>query len=398
MDEHDPQACATCGCTLSTDAATGYSAESGWRINLDSTYIDQDELRSGGRRATPRHVVDQPSDSSLGGGEIEHGTTNRYLNLTAAYRFNADWGLSLLVPYVSRAHDTYGVQLQPYTPTESAPDQLSHANVSSLGDLKLLASYQGFLPTHNLGVQFGVKLPTGNYGGETEDGDFVGTPVRFRDGPAATSALDSSLQAGTGSTDLIVGAYYFQPISQDFDAFVNGQFQGAVAERMDRSGADFRPGNLATMSLGLRYEAHADWVPQLQLNLLHKSADQGALADRPDTAGNVAYLSPGISASLGKRLQVYAFVQVPAGPSDRVQGRHAAGGFLRSTAAARLVRRRILSALAGALLAACLPGMASAGVDELVVGKLAPPITLTLLDGSHIATRDLRGKVVVISS
>ena len=305
------QACATCGCTLSTDAATGYTAESGWRINLDTTYIDQDELRTGGSRATPRQVVDQPSDSTLGGGEIEHGTTNRYLNLTAAYRFNAAWGVSLLLPYVSRAHDTYGVQLQPYAPTESAPDQLSHANVSSLGDIKLLASYQGFLPTHNLGLQFGVKLPTGNYGGETEDGDFVGTPVRFRDGPAAGSALDSSLQAGTGSTDLIVGAYYFQPISQDFDGFVNGQFQSAVAERMDASGANFRPGNLTTMSLGVRYEAHANWVPQLQLNLLHKSADQGALADRPDTAGNVAYLSPGVSVSLGQRLQAYAFVQVP---------------------------------------------------------------------------------------
>lgn len=305
------QACATCGCTLSTDAATGYSAESGWRLNLDYTTIDQNELRSGSSRATAQQVVDRPSDPSLGGGEIEHGTSNRYLNLTAAYRFNADWGVSVLVPYVTRTHDTYGVQLQPYTPAENAPDQLSHADVSSLGDIKMLASYQGFLPTHNLGVQFGVKLPTGNYGGETEDGTFVGTPVRFKDGPVAGDALDSSLQAGTGSTDLIVGAYYFQPISQDFDGFVNGQFQAAVSERMDAAGANFRPGNLATMSLGVRYEAHANWVPQLQLNLLHKSADQGAFADQPDTAGTVAYLSPGISASLTKTLQLYAFVQVP---------------------------------------------------------------------------------------
>jgi len=183
--------------------------------------------------------------------------------------------------------------------------------VSSLGDIKLLASYQGFLPTHNLGVQLGVKLPTGNYGGETEDGTFVGTPVLFKNGPGAGQALDSSLQAGTGSTDLIVGAYYFQPISQNFDGFVNGQFQAAVSERMSAAGANYRPGNLATMSIGVRYEAHADWVPQLQLNLLHKSADQGAFADQPDTEGTVAYLSPGISASITKKLQIYAFVQVP---------------------------------------------------------------------------------------
>ncbi len=48
--------------------------------------------------------------------------------------------------------------------------------------------------------------------------------------------LDTSLQPGTGSTDLIVGAYYYQAISQDFDAFVNGQFQAAVATKLDQVG------------------------------------------------------------------------------------------------------------------------------------------------------------------
>lgn len=304
-------ACATCGCTLSTDAATGYSTASGWRINLDDTYINQDRLRHGSGRASPGQVVDQPSDPSLGGGEIEKGTVNRYINLGATYRFNADWGVSLVVPYVIRDHETYGTQLAPYTPGETAPDQVSGARVAGLGDVKLVGSYQGFLPTHNFGVQLGIKLPTGNYGGQTDDGTFVGHPVTFHSGPGLGQSLDSSLQAGTGSTDLIVGAYYYQPVSQDFDMFVNGQFQAAVSERLDRPGADFRPGNLASVSFGLRYEAHADWVPQLQVNMFHRSADQGAFADTPDTAGTVAYLSPGISASLARNLQFYAFVQLP---------------------------------------------------------------------------------------
>jgi len=227
------------------------------------------------------------------------------------YRFNADWGVSFVVPYVIRDHDTYGTQLAPYTPGETAPDQVSGAHVAGLGDVKLIGSYQGFLPTHNFGVQFGIKLPTGHYGGQTDDGMLVGRPTTFHSGPGLGQSLDSSLQAGTGSTDLIVGAYYFQPVSQDFDMFVSGQFQAAVRERLDRPGADFRPGNLASASFGLRYEAHADWVPQLQVNVFHRSADQGAFADRPDTAGTVAYLSPGISASLGRNLQLYAFVQLP---------------------------------------------------------------------------------------
>jgi hypothetical protein len=304
-------ACATCGCTLSTDAATGYSATSGWRINIDYTFINQNQLRSGSSRATPQQVVNQPSDASLGGGEIEKGTINRYINVSATYRFNADWGVTFLVPYVTRDHETYGTQLAPYTPSETASDQISGAHVAGIGDAKIIASYQGFLPTHNLGVQFGVKLPTGDYGGQAEDGNLVGHPVTFNTGPNLGQSLDSSLQAGTGSTDLIVGGYYFQPVSQNFDAFVNGQFQAAVKENLDTPGADYRPGNLATVSFGVRYEAHANWVPQLQINWLHKMADQGFLADRPDTEGTVAYLSPGISGSLSKNLQVYAFVQVP---------------------------------------------------------------------------------------
>jgi hypothetical protein len=304
-------ACATCGCTLSTDAATGYSTASGWRINVDYTYIDQDQLRSGSNRATPQQVVNQPSDPSLGGGEIEKGTINRYINVSATYRFNADWGMTFVLPYVLRDHDTYGTQLQPFTQAAIAPDQISNAHVAGIGDAKVLASYQGFLPTHNFGVQFGIKLPTGHYGGQTDDDTLVGHPTTFNSGPGLGQSLDTSLQAGTGSTDLIAGAYYFQPVSQNFDAFVNGQFQAAVSENLDAPGANYRPGNLASVSVGLRYEAHANWVPQVQINWFHKSADQGALADRPDTEGTVAYLSPGISGSLSENLQVYAFVQVP---------------------------------------------------------------------------------------
>jgi len=307
----DAQACATCGCTLSTDAATGYAAQAGWRVNIEYAYLDQDELRHGNGSVSPMQIVDQPSDPTAEASEIEKDTTNRYINLGISYHPNADWGFSALLPYVRRDHTTYGEQPPPFTPTEIAPDQLSAARVSGIGDLKLVASYQGFLPTHNFGVLAGVKLPTGRYGGENEDGVVTGHPVFFNSGPLRGEALDASLQAGTGSTDAIVGAFWYQPIAQDFDAFVNGQFQAAVAHRMDTPGVDFRPGNQLSVNLGLRYEAHANWVPQLQLNLLHKSADQGALADRSNTAGTVAYLSPGMSVSLRNNLQAYGFVQVP---------------------------------------------------------------------------------------
>ena len=200
------------------------------------------ELRIGTHSATPADVVNHPSNPSLGGGEIEQGTINRYLTLGVNYRPSADWNVNLLVPYVVRTHSTYGTQVQPYTAAETAPDQVSGAHVDSLGDIKLIGNYQGLLPTHNLGLQLGVKLPTGHYG----------TAVSFDHGPDAGSPLDASLQAGTGSTDVILGAYYYQAVSQDFDLFTNVQFQSAVAHQQNQPGNDFRPGNLETFSVGVR--------------------------------------------------------------------------------------------------------------------------------------------------
>ena len=302
-------ACATCGCTLSTDAAMGYSSASGWRVNLQYDYIDQDQLRSGTGTASAARVVNDPTT-----GELEHATVNRYFTAGINYSPSADWNFNLQVPYLVRTHSSYtDSTFAPFDDSQLDSANLSSSRSASLGDIKLIASYRSLLPTHNLGVQLGVKLPTGRYGGPNADGTGVvgRSPVTFSGGPSTGELLDTSLQPGTGSTDLIVGAYYYQAISQDFDAFVNGQFQAAIAQKLDQPDADFRPGNLGVLSVGLRYEANPKFVPQLQLNVSRKSHDQGALADAQDSAGTVAYLSPGITVSALKDTFVYAFVQVP---------------------------------------------------------------------------------------
>jgi hypothetical protein len=304
-------ACATCGCSLSSDAAMGYSAGTGWRITAEYNYIDQDQLRSGRSSISPSQAA--AINDAGGDQEIENDTINRYLNMGVSYAPSADWNFRLLLPYIDRSHTTYGSATNPLT-----QDDLSGATVTGLGDVKFIVSYQGLLPTHNLGLQLGVKLPTGDYGGPNADGSgTVGrNPTPFTTGPNAQNSspgnlLDTSLQAGTGSTDLIVGAYYYQAVSQNFDAFINGQFQAAVAHKLDQVGADFRPGNKTSVSFGVRYEANPQWVPQLQFNLTRNSADQGALADTEDTAGTVAYLSPGLTVMATKNLHVYGFIQLP---------------------------------------------------------------------------------------
>jgi cytochrome c biogenesis protein CcmG/thiol:disulfide interchange protein DsbE len=143
-----------------------------------------------------------------------------------------------------------------------------------------------------------------------------------------------------------------QAISQDFDAFVNGQFQSAIRQNLDQPGGDYRPGNLSTVSFGLRYEANPAVVPQLQINVTRKSADQGALAD---TAGN-------------------------------------------ADAAVSIARRAWLRAVLGCALGTGLSGWSRlAEASSLAVGKPAPPLVLHTLDGRSIDSRDLLGKVVILT-
>ncbi|MGH8688915.1 MAG: transporter, partial [Burkholderiales bacterium] len=185
-------ACATCGCTLSGDAATGYSTAAGWRVSLRYDYINQDQLRSGTGTASPAQVVDNPTT-----GELERDTLSRYLTLGVSYSPSAAWTVNLQIPYLVRTHSSY-------TDTTSAPfddSQLDLANLStsrsaSLGDVKAILSYQGLLPTHNLGLQLGVKLPTGRYGGADAAGTGVvgRRPITFSCGPSSGELLDTSLQ------------------------------------------------------------------------------------------------------------------------------------------------------------------------------------------------------------
>jgi hypothetical protein len=264
----------------------GYSALPGWRLSVEYDYLHQDELRSGTRSVS----------SVADGNELERETLNRYITTGLSYSPNSNWNINLLVPYVERTHSTYGE----FDSTQPLP-QLSTSRSSSLGDIRLIGSYQGLLATNNLGIQLSMKFPTGHYG----------TAVDFNAGPNVGTPLDASLQPGTGSTDVIVGAYYYQAVSQNFDVFVNAQFQSALAHHMDQPGDDYRPGNSTTVSFGVRYARSLQWVPQLQVNLLHKSRDQGALADLQSTAGNVAYLSPGLTAKIMANLHVYGFAQLP---------------------------------------------------------------------------------------
>jgi len=267
--------CATCGCSLSSDWETqGYSIVSGLKMDILYNFIDQTQLRHGTGSITQNQV---PL-----GQELETFTRNNYITLGFDYDFNSDWGTSIQLPYVIRDHATLGND-------HESPDS---SGTSSLGDMRLLARYQGFLPGHNLGVELGIKLPTGAF------------DVPFRSSPQ--NLLDRGLQPGTGTTDLIAGIYYFDRFSPDWGYFATATVQTALDYR-----DQYKPGTAENLTFGVRYTGIERFVPQLQINGRLSNRDNGGQADIADTGGALIYLAPGVTFEVSRTVSVFTFVQVP---------------------------------------------------------------------------------------
>jgi hypothetical protein len=211
------------------------------------------------------------------------------------YSFNSSWGVDLQVPYIFRSHSTLGTASDGTTPGDGGGQYDS--NTSSLGDVKIIGRYQGFTPQHNLGVMFGLKLPTGAHDDTAASSDPTSP------GPVA---IDRGLQPGTGTTDGILGVYYMDTLNKNWDYFGQAMVQKAL-----NSSDHYRPGDGVNLNVGLRYMGNAYVMPQIQLNLRHVEHDNGANADTISTGGTLAYFSPGVTVPLGKKVSLYSFVQVP---------------------------------------------------------------------------------------
>ena len=275
----DALACSSCGCTLNSDwASQGFKSNGGFSIDLRQDYLSQTDLRSGAGRVD-RGAITFPPDE-----EIQQKTINRITNLTLDYGFNADWGVSLQLPYVNRFHTTI----------VDGDTKISESRSSSIGDMRVLGRYQGFSPEHDWGVQFGLKLPTGRH------------DVNFRVGPQAGAPLDRGLQPGTGSTDLLLGVYTFGPINQNLDYFAQALLQVPL-----RGKDEFKPGVGANLTAGVRYVTGNAFVPHMQVNVRTERKESGDNADIPNSGATLVYLSPGATLTLTDQLKLYGFVQLP---------------------------------------------------------------------------------------
>ena len=272
-------ACSACGCTLNSDwASQGLASSGGWRFDLRDDYFDQDQLRSG-TDAVSRSSVAIPNEQ-----EVQQYTFNRNVTASLDYSPNKDWGVNVTLPWFDRSHATIA----------EGDTDVSTSHDSGIGDVRIVARYSGFDAQRTTGLMFGIKLPTGN------------TNDRFESGPAQGEIVDRGLQLGSGTTDVIVGVYHFGAFNQDWSYF--GQIMAQQALDYDDG---FKPGTGVNANLGIRYNASATLVPQLQINARVEKRELGINADIDNSGASLVYLSPGLTWTPMRQFSVFAFLQAP---------------------------------------------------------------------------------------
>jgi len=280
--------CGTTFCSVNTHWGTqGLVNDDTLRVDLRYSYAKADTFRAGSSKITP-----EPPNGS--GEEIENlRTINQMLNLNIDYAASTKWNVAVDLPFVMRDHTHTFDSLSPDAPI------VQQAKSNELGDVRVLGKYKFDSAEHHSGsgMSIGIKLPTGRIN-ETM------TPPDPAD-PTTPYALERSAQPGTGSTDLLLGAYYHNDIEDSpWGWFVSGQFQDAVNTR-----DEYRPGNMFNLDLGAHYPFAPALTGLLQLNAQYKSRDTGLKAN-PASGGHSLNLSPGLSYVLAPKTNLYGFVQI----------------------------------------------------------------------------------------
>ena len=192
------------------------------------------------------------------------------------YMFNRSWGIQAEVPYVYRTFKTG----EPAT-----------FNWGDLGDIRVKGIYTGFSPDLSTGVNFGFKLPTGNY---THDG------------------VDRDTQIGTGSTDLLLGGFHRGNLGRNNRRswFAQAQLDLPMLTR-----DQYRPGLEVDAAAGIYYNGwtvhRMTITPVAQVIASERTSDSGANSANPVASGyQRILLSPGIEFHMNP-VSVYADVEFP---------------------------------------------------------------------------------------
>ncbi len=291
------EACA-CGCGvfdigdgtfMPSDSPSGFTA---W---FRYSYMEQNQNWEGANKAPATDNADKEILTS-------------FYTIGGEYMINRTWTVMAELPLYDRELATTDDGT-----VFGAAGSVYKAHDTAQGDLQLTGVYTGLSSDMSTGLSFGVKLPTGDYTGPS--------------GALGGAEFDRDSLPGTGSTDIMLGAYHAGAVTTDGKLawFAQGRYQIAVATR-----GGYRPGNEFDSAAGLSYSLGAfgkvsKVAPVLQLINSYRAHDTGPEADPLNSGYERLLISPGIEARMGK-VRLFMDVALPiyqhanSAPSVAIEG------------------------------------------------------------------------------
>ncbi len=173
------------------------------------------------------------------------------------------------------------------------PRHMQSFNSKDIGDIEIMGMYTGFFKDMSTGVIFGIKLPTGTF---------------------TAPGLDRDTQIGSGSTDLLLGAFHRGMLTGDnaWQYFTQVMWRRPF---LYQSAADpqgffdgnpgvvqtYYPGEQIDGAVGILYNnlyhvlGFDKITPLAQVIVSHRDADSGTGSDPYNSGFDRVMLSPGLS-------------------------------------------------------------------------------------------------------
>lgn len=273
-------ACA-CGCQIFDmglgDMPTTFDDN---RLTFQYSFMNQDENQSGSALASHDLNPDKQIETS-------------FYTIGLAHQFDHSWGLALEIPYWQRyfVTDNNGTPGSTDAGGGLVPD-IESQQVNALSDVRVMGMYTGFSQDMSIGLLVGAKLPTGPFN--------------------SSWLLDRDTDPGTGSTDLLIGAFDRNQFNTVWGWYAQTLLDAPLYER-----DGYEAGNNLDIVAGIHFDGMAGptrLTPLLQANVTVRGHDSGggdSVTGNFNSGYENLYVTPGLQAAIGDHIQATGFVYLP---------------------------------------------------------------------------------------
>ncbi|HEY6417671.1 MAG TPA: hypothetical protein VIX59_01605 [Candidatus Binataceae bacterium] len=213
-----------------------------------------------------------------------------FLTLGGQYMFNRQWGVMFELPYSFR-----------YFKSTNDSGQIFGTNFNTIGDIRIYGMYTGLSEDMSTGLIGGVRIPSGWW---------------------TYPHADRDTQLGSGSTDLLLGAYHLGTFPSQLGdlplTFRSRPFNWFVQAYDDLplfTQNHYTPGREFDSALGAYYNFGSvgplkELAPMLTFLASDRARDQGAAANHENSGYTRLLVAPGAEIKLGI-LRLYGDVEIP---------------------------------------------------------------------------------------